>query len=136
MTDVPPEPPVVPYLMVRDGHAALDWYVRVLGAREIARHDMDDGRLGHAMLELANGGAIYLSAEFVEPTVGTRAPETLGGTTVTVALAVDDADAWIARAAAGGAEIIRPAANEFFGRHAKLRDPFGHVWSVTGPKRN
>ena len=136
MTYVPPDPPVVPYLMVRDGHAALDWYVRAFGAREIVRYNMDDGRLGHAMLELENGGSIYLSDEFVEETVGTRAPESLGGTTFTVALAVDDADAWIARAEAEGAVVIRPAADEFYGRHGKLRDPFGHVWSMIGPKRD
>jgi len=135
MTYVPPDPPVVPYLMVRDGHAALDWYVRAFGAREVVRYDMDDGRLGHASLELANGGAIYLSDEFIEETVGTRAPESLDGTTFTVALAVDDADAWIARAEAEGAVVIRPAADEFYGRHGKLRDPFGHVWSLIGPKR-
>ena len=135
MTCVPPDPPVVPYLMVRDRHAALDWYVRAFGAHEVVRYDMDDGRLGHATLELANGGAIYLSDEFVEKTVGTRAPESLGGTTFTVALAVDDTDAWIARAEAEGAVVIRPAADEFYGRHGKLRDPFGHVWSMIGPKR-
>lgn len=134
MTYVPPDPPVVPYLMVKDGHAALDWYLRAFGGREVVRHDMDDGRLGHAMIELGNGGAIYLSGEFVEETVGTRAPNSLGGTTFTVALAVDDADAWIARAEAGGAVVIRPAADEFYGRHGKLRDPFGHVWSMIGPK--
>ena len=138
MTWVPPDPPVVPYLMVGNGRRALDWYVRAFGGREINRFDMEDGRLGHAMLTLGNGGAIYIADEFPEMigTVGTLAPDSLGGTTVTVALAVDDVDAWLARAEAEGACTIRLPVDEFYGRHAKLRDPFGHVWSLTGPKRD
>ena len=137
MAYAPPDPPVVPYLMVRNGARALDWYVRAFGGRQVERHDTNDGRLGHAMIELANGGAIYLSDEFPEliDRVGTLAPDTLGGTTATVALAVDDVDAWLARAEAEGAVAIRQPADEFYGRNAKLRDPFGHVWSLTGPKQ-
>ena len=136
MPYVPPDPPVTPYLMVGNGARALDWYVRAFGGRSVNRYDMEDGRLGHAMLELANGGAIYLADEFPEliERVGTLAPDSLGGTTVTVALAVDDVDAWLARARAEGAVTIREPADEFYGRNAKLRDPFGHVWSLTGPK--
>lgn len=135
MSYVPPDPPVVPYLMCRRAHEALDWYVRAFGARETARYDMDDGRLGHAMLELPFGGAIYLADEFPEAvgTIGALSPETLGGTTATIALAIDDVDAWLDRAGAEGAIVIRPARDEFYGRSAKLRDPFGHVWSLTGP---
>ena len=137
MTYVPPDPPVVPYLMVRNGARALDWYVKAFAGRLMERHDMEDGRLGHATVELGNGGTIYLSDEFPEMVerVGTLAPDTLGGTTLTVALAVEDVDAWLARAVAEGAVTIRPAADEFYGRNAKLRDPFGHVWSLTGPKK-
>lgn len=138
MSYVPPDPPVVPYLMCRRAHEALDWYVRAFGARETARYDMDDGRLGHAMLELPFGGAIYLADEFPEAvdSIGTLSPETLGGTTATIALAIDDVDAWLARAEAEGATVIRPARDEFYGRGAKLRDPFGHAWSLTGPLKD
>lgn len=132
---VPPDPPVVPYLSVKRGHEALAWYLRAFGGREIVRYDMDDGRLGHAMLELGNGGKIYLADDFPElaETVGVRPPEALGGASVTIALAVEDVDAWLARAEAEGATPIRPAQDEFYGRNAKLKDPFGHVWSLTGP---
>lgn len=138
MAWVPPDPPVVPWLMVRNGARALDWYVRAFGGRELNRFDAGDGRLGHAMIEFGNGGAIYLADEFPEllDTVGMLAPDSLHGTTVTVALAVDDVDAWLARAGAEGAVTIRAPVDEFHGRHAKLRDPFGHVWSLTGPRRD
>jgi PhnB protein len=135
MAHEPPDPPVVPYLMVHDGPAALDWYVRAFGAEVILRIDETDGRLGHAALGI-NGGAIYLADEFPElqDRVGTRAPSTLSGTSVTIALAVDVVDAWMARAAAEGATTIRPATDEFYGRHGKMTDPSGHVWSFIGPK--
>lgn len=138
MSYVPPDPPVVPYLMVRNGPRALEWYVRAFGGREVNRFDAEDGRLAHAMVELGNGGSIYLADEFPElvETVGMLAPDSLHGTAVTVALAVDDVDAWLTRAGAEGAVTIREPVDEFYGRHAKLRDPFGHVWSLTGPKRD
>lgn len=132
----PPDPPVVPYLLVDDGPAAVDWYVRALGASCDYRIDEADGRVGHAMLTV-NGGAIYLADEFpeIQDRIGARAPKTLGSTSVMLSLAVDDADAWMARAVAEGAEVIRPAEDEPYGRHGKLRDPYGHVWSMIGPKK-
>ncbi|RZJ03062.1 MAG: VOC family protein [Brevundimonas sp.] len=135
MAYAPPDPPVVPYLMVHDGPAALDWYVRAFGAEVIARHDEADGRLGHATLGI-NGGSVYLADEFPElqDRIGAHAPRTLGSTTVSVALAVDDTDAWLARAVAEGATVIRPATDDAYGRHAKLTDPYGHVWSLIGPR--
>ena len=63
-------------------------------------------------------------------------PKSLGGTTVTVNLTVDDVDAWFGRAVAAGATSLRAPADEFYGRHGKLRDPFGHVWSLIGPKKD
>jgi PhnB protein len=132
----PPDPPVAPYLMVHDGPGALDWYVRALGAEVLLRIDETDGRLGHASLGFNNGGVFHLADEFPElqDRIGVRAPRTLGSTTVSVSLAVDDVDAWVARAVGEGATVIRPATDDFYGRHAKLIDPFGHVWSMIGPK--
>lgn len=135
MSYVPPDPPVMAYLVVHDGPAALDWYGRALGARIVNRFDAPDGRLSHAMLEV-NGGAIYLADEFaeLEDRAGCRAPRTLDGTSAMVALAVDDVDAWIGRAVAEGAVVVREPVDDFYGRHGKLRDPFGHIWSMIGPK--
>lgn len=136
MSYTPPDPPVMAYLMVHNGPAAIDWYGRALGARVEVRYDEADGRVGHAMLNI-NGGAIYLADEFPElqDRIGVRAPRTLGGSTIQIALAVDDVDAWMGRAIDAGATVIKPATDEFYGRQGKLGDPFGHVWSFVGPKR-
>lgn len=132
---VPPDPPVMTYLIVDDGKAALEWYGRALGAEVTYRIDEPDGRVGHAMLSI-NGGAIYLADEFPElgDRVGVRAPKTLGGASAQVALAVHDTDSWVGRAVEAGAQVLRPAVDDFYGRAAKVRDPFGHVWTFVGPK--
>ena len=130
-----PYPPVSPYLMVRGAKAAIDFYQRAFGAVESEHYDMGE-RVGHSTLRI-NGGVVMLSDEFPEyaAEVGTKSPDELGGTTTTVNLAVDDVDAWFDRAINCGATSLRAPKDEFYGRHGKLRDPFGHVWSLVGPAK-
>ncbi len=123
--------PVVPYLSVRDGIKAMGFYAEAFDAEEMERFEFD-GKLGHGSMRI-NGGAIYLADEFPEheALTGNVAPPTLDNrTTTTVNLNVDDADAWFKRAVDAGCEPIREVTDEFFGRHGKVRDPFGHVWSL------
>jgi PhnB protein len=122
---------VAPYLSVRDGAAAIAFYKKAFDAEELERFEYE-GKLGHATLRI-NDHVLMLADEFpeMEEMTGNVAPPTLGGrTTFTINLTVDDADRWFDRAIAAGATPIRPVTAEFFGRHGKLRDPFGHVWSV------
>ena len=123
--------PVSVYLMVHDGEGALDFYRRAFAAEVIETYPWE-GKLGHATLNL-NGGTVMLSDEFDEALTGTRSPKSLGGTTCTISLSVDDADAWFERAVAEGAEVIRPLNDEFYGRSGKVKDPFGHTWGIIGP---
>ena len=134
--DVEPYPPLSPYLALRDAAKAIAWYRQAFAAEETEHYD-HEGRVGHSSLRI-NGGVLMLSDEYPEylEVVGTQSPAALGGTTCTVNLSVDDVDAWFDRAvAAGGAHVLRPPADEFYGRQGKLRDPFGHVWGITGPKK-
>lgn len=64
MTHGQRDPRVVPYLSVSPGAEAIAWYVRAFAAVENNRFEMDDGRLGHAMLTLENGAAVYLADDF------------------------------------------------------------------------
>lgn len=123
--------PVSVYLMVNDGDAALDFYRRAFAAEVTEKYPFE-GKLGHATLRV-NGNDVMLSDEFPEEMTGVRSPKSLGGTTCTVSLSVDDADAWFERARAAGAEVIRPLNDEFYGRSGRLRDPFGHTWQIMGP---
>jgi PhnB protein len=127
-------PKVAPYLMVKGGEAAIAFYGQAFGAVAVERYD-HEGKVGHATLSL-NGSHIMLSDEYAEhvEVIGTLAPRTLGGTTVAVNLAVDDVDAAYNRAVTAGAAALMQPKDEFYGRSARLRDPFGHVWSLVGPK--
>ena len=123
--------PVSVYLMVNDGNGALDFYQRAFGA-EVTETYPYEGKLGHATLKV-NGGEIMLSDEFPEAITGVRSPSSLGGTTCSVSLVVDDADAWFERAKSAGATVVRELTDEFYGRSGRVRDPFGHTWGITGP---
>ncbi len=96
---------LVPYLSVGDAAAAIDWYVTVLDAVEMVRYVGDDGRIGHA--EISVGGArLMLADEY--PEYGIVGPGTLGGTSFSLSLDVDDVDAVWARAIEHGADGERP----------------------------
>ena len=119
---------VYPYLRVRDAGRALDFYQRAFGAQELFRLTEPGGRIGHAEIKIG-ATTLMLSDEY--PEMGVVGPQALGGTTFSIHLHVDDADAWIARAVEAGATIVRPATDAFYGeRGGTVRDPFGHEWML------
>jgi uncharacterized protein YndB with AHSA1/START domain len=49
-------------------------------------------------------------------------------------LTLRDADRSFKRALDAGASVVMPLDNMFWGaRYGKLKDPFGHIWSIGGP---
>ena len=71
-----------------------------------------------------------LSDEF--PEYRGKAPDTLGGSPVSLHLYVEDVDAVTERAVSAGATMVRPVKDEFYGdRSGQFKDPFGHVWNVS-----
>ena len=127
---------VSPYMTIRGGRGqeAVAFYQRAFDAREVYRNVAEDGRrLMHSHLKI-NGESVMLSDDFPEFREGRRGREPGG---VTIHLEVDDADAWWARATAAGAfEVEMPLADQFWGdRYGRLRDPFGHSWSIASKIR-
>ena len=122
---------MIPYLAVRGAAAALDFYRKAFGAVERGRAYAPGGRVVHAEFEIG-GSLVFIGDEFPEMTEGREtSPSGLGGTTVTLHRFVDDCDAAFARAVEAGAEVLMPPAEMFWGdRFAKVRDPFGHEWSL------
>ena len=119
---------VYSYLRVRRASEAIDFYKRVFGAVEKLRLSEPSGRVGHAELDFG-GAVVMLSEEY--PELGIFGPETVGRVTSSIHLHVDDADALIQRALEAGAELVRPAADHFYGeRSGTVRDPFGHEWLI------
>jgi PhnB protein len=50
---------------------------------------------------------------------------------VRITIEVADADALVARAVAGGAQVLMPVQDLFWGaRYGKILDPFGHEWGI------
>ena len=132
MADVKPipdgYPQVTPYLCVDGAHAAIEFYVEVLGAKERMHMPSPGGKIGHAELELGDS-LIMLSDE--HPELGVLGPKTVGGTPVMISLYVEDVDAVFDRAVAAGATALRPVENQFYGdRSGQFEDPFGHRWNV------
>ncbi len=120
---------VTPYLCVKDGARAIEFYERAFGAKEIYRMMQPDGRVGHAELQIGDS-RIMLADE--APEVGARSPQSIGGSPVTIHLYVEDVDATVARAVEAGARLTRPVKDQFYGdRNGGVVDPFGHVWFVS-----
>jgi uncharacterized glyoxalase superfamily protein PhnB len=84
--------------------------------------------VGHCEL-LFGQATLMLSEEY--PEHGLLGPQSVGGTSVTLHLHVDNADAMIDRAVAAGATLVRPPSDAFYGeRGGTIRDPFGHDWLI------
>ncbi len=119
---------VTPYLIVRGGNDAIDFYTKVFGARERMRFPGENGKVGHSELEIGDS-VIMLADE--SPEMGARSPQTVGGTPVGLAVYVPDVDAVVEQAVAGGAKLRSPVEDKFYGdRSGTIEDPFGHVWYV------
>ena len=119
------------YICVSPAADAIAWYRDVFDAVETIRYTGDDGRVGHAELDIA-GAHVMLSDEY--PELDVRAPSSLGGTPVTLHLEVPDVDAAYARVVAGGARVAGPPKDEAYGaRSFTMHDPFGHRWMVQTP---
>ena len=122
-------PGITPYLGVKDAAAAIEFYQKAFGATEIMRLAMPDGKIGHAEVKIGNS-LVMLADE--SPEAGHHSPQSLGGSTVKLHMYVEDVDAFFERAVAGGATVIIPVADQFYGdRSGRLEDPFGHLWIVS-----
>ncbi|MGV3757144.1 MAG: VOC family protein [Verrucomicrobiota bacterium] len=126
---------VTPYIAVQGAARAIEFYKQAFGAVERYRLPSPDGQgIGHAEIQLGNS-IVMLSDEF--PEYGKVSPLTVKGTSVTLALYVEDVDAVFNRAVAAGAKVMQPVADKFYGdRSGCLVDPFGHEWTVMTHKED
>lgn len=121
---------VTPYLTVRDGAAALDFYKRALGATEIMRHQGPDGRIMHA--EIRIGDSPVMLGE--HPDVATLPSEM---PPIGIYLYVTDVDALTELARRAGADVTMPVQDQWYGdRSGAIRDPFGITWWIATHKED
>ena len=117
-----------PYLIMKNAARAIAFYKEAFGATEIMRLTAPGDAVGHAEIKVGDS-CIMLADE--SPNRGVQSPQSLGGSTVSVFLYVEDVDALFRQATDAGAKIIDPVADRFWGdREGVLEDPFGHVWTI------
>jgi PhnB protein len=136
MTDVA-QSPVTAYLTVRGGLDAIAFYQRAFSAELLTRKIADDGkRVLHAALDVF-GTMIMLSDEFPEYEPDSKAPATVGATTVTLHVGFSDpadVDVAMSKAASAGCAVTTAPMDAFWGmRYGRLKDPFGHAWAFGAP---
>ena len=122
---------VIPHLIIKGANQAIEFYKQAFGAVELCRLPGPDGYLVmHAELLLGDS-PIYLCDEFPAEMNCGKSPLGLPNSPVALHLYVEDADTAFDRAVKAGATVTMPLMNMFWGdRYGKLRDPFGHEWSI------
>jgi PhnB protein len=116
------------YLVVNDAPRAIAFYKQAFGVTEKFRLTEPSGRVGHAELDFG-GTTLMLCDEFPEYSI--MSPTSVGATSVTMHLHVDNADVAIARALEAGATADQPISDSFYGeRGGSVKCPFGHRWSI------
>ncbi len=117
-----------PYLVLDDANSAIEFYKKAFGAQEIMRMQGMGRKIGHAELKIGDS-VIMLSDEM--PGGSAKSPKSLGGSTASVFLYVDNVDSVFKQAVAAGAKAEMEPQDQFWGdRFGKLADPFGHLWAL------
>ena len=96
-----------PYLIIKGASDAIEFYKRAFGATELLRMSDPQGRVGHAEIKIGDS-VIMLADE--HPAMGYRGPRSLGGSSVSILLYLEDVDAVFERAVKAGAKAQRPVA--------------------------
>ncbi|WP_309083122.1 VOC family protein [Chelativorans sp.] len=120
---------VIAYIMPNGATKAAALYEKAFGAKEVARHPVDEqGRTMYLHLYI-NGGSLMMSDPYPEYGHGQQQPAG-----VTLTLCVDDVDFWWNRATqTEGIEVTMPLEKMFWGdRYGALRDSFGFNWAIVG----
>jgi len=121
---------IAPWLCVRGGARAVEFYKKAFGAVELFRMGDEDNVVARLSVE---GAEFWLSDE--SPEHHNHSPESLGGITTRIILTVADPDAVFASATKAGAKEIYPVAEEHDWRVGRVVDPFGHHWEIGRPTK-
>jgi len=120
---------VTPYLTVNGAAAAIDWYKKALGAKEVRRDEVPGGMIMNAQIRIGDS-IVMLSDNF--PGSNSKTPDVLGSSPVTIHVYANNVDKLWRQAVDAGAKVTMPIDNQFWGeRYGQFTDPYGHHWSLS-----
>jgi PhnB protein len=120
---------IAPWLAVRNGSEAVEFYKAAFGAVEAFRLEDPHGSVIARLV--VNGAEFWVSDEFSEH--GNFSPESLGGATARMILTISDPDTVFTRAIEAGASQVAPMSEEHGWRVGRVSDPYGHHWEIGRP---
>ncbi|MGN8106152.1 MULTISPECIES: VOC family protein [Pseudomonas] len=123
---------LTPYMGIDKAGEAIEFYKKALGATQVMRLDMPDGRVGHAELRIGDS-SLMLGTPCDQ--MALRNPDE--HTSIGLHLYVEDVDAQFQRAVDAGATVVSEPKDQFYGdRSASVKDPFGHLWFLATHKED
>jgi PhnB protein len=117
---------IEPWLSVKEGDKAVDFYKAAFGAIETYR--LDDAGGGVVVKLSVDDAEFWLSGSTSEDE--DFEGRAVGGGTVRMILTVSNPDEFFARALAAGATQIFPIGEEYGWRLGRIVDPFGLHWEI------
>jgi uncharacterized glyoxalase superfamily protein PhnB len=125
---------LTPHLIVPDAAKAIEFYQKAFGAQEISRHMTPDGKaVMHAQMKIGDS-LLMLANEFPPMCLS---PKSRGGTSVTLHVYLENADAAFDRAVKAGCTVKMPIGDQFWGdRYGVVEDPAGHLWALATHKQD
>jgi uncharacterized glyoxalase superfamily protein PhnB len=128
LSDAAPSQSMYPVIRYRDPDAAIEWLKEAFGLSERVVYRDDAGKVRHAELRL-DEGMIMLGLADPAGWMGGTEPQPLSST-VSLYVAIEDADALHDRAVEAGAKIVRELEDQSYGsREFSARDLEGNLWS-------
>mmetsp|Transcript_17832 Transcript_17832/g.41583 ORF Transcript_17832/g.41583 Transcript_17832/m.41583 type:complete len:324 (-) Transcript_17832:217-1188(-) len=139
---MPPSGPrqnITAELTVHNATEAIAFYETAMGAvvkgKELVEGD-PKGRVMYSLLQVPGGGDVMVHDDFPDwsPDGQLKTPIALGGTPCVMNLSLatpEEVDALVEKSCKAGMQVECPPTDMFWGdRHAMLKDPYGHVWSL------
>lgn len=117
--------PLMPYLILKNADAFIEFTKTVFGAKEIFKsyRDNDNKIIMHAEVQINGCNIMFADMN-----------EFYGVANSNLFIYVEDADQTIKIALENGATVINELADQDYGRSGGIEDPFGNVWWVTSMK--
>jgi uncharacterized glyoxalase superfamily protein PhnB len=111
---------VMPYLILKQVAAFIQFSKDVFGAKELNAHKNPDESIMHAEIKIGES-TIMMGESGNEWTVQNAG----------MFIYVENTDKTFQKAIDHGAEVIMPISDKEYGRTCGVRDPFGNTWWIT-----